>query len=396
MTVSNTRLALACGLVFASFSSAAMELRGNVAVQYRGFFEEGAFPHQDQQHQGSISAEPELYWEWNDGVDSITFTPFARADSMDSERSHADIRELKWLHLADEYELEIGIAKVFWGVTETQHLVDVINQTDFIESPDGDEKLGQPMVHFNTYQDSGIWDIFILPGFRERTFAGVDGRFRPPLPVDQDNAQYESGAKDKHVDFALRWAQTFGDWDVGTAYFRGTNRDPLLLPSNGGSTLTPYYEQMDQLGVDLQATIGDWLWKFEGLYRNTNSNNYTAAVGGYEYTLVGLFDSIADLGLLTEYNWNSDGKEATSTFQNDLYLGARLVLNDAQSTEFLLGGAIDLDYNTNVVTLEASRRFGDNWKGELDLWYIDADDLADPTYAFSKDSFVQVNMAYFF
>ncbi|MDO6762598.1 hypothetical protein [Agarivorans sp. 1_MG-2023] len=119
-------------------------------------------------------------------------------------------------------------------------------------------------------------------------------------------------------------------------------------------------------------------------------------MGGYEYTLVGLFDSIANLGLLTEYNWNSDRKEASSTFQNDLYLGARLVLNDAQSTEFLLGGAIDLDYNINVVTLEASRRFGDNWKGELDLWYIDADDLADPTYAFSKDSFVQVNMAYFF
>ncbi|UPW19682.1 hypothetical protein M0C34_05215 [Agarivorans sp. TSD2052] len=389
-------LSLASTLALASFSSNAMELRGNIAAQYRGFFEEGAFPNQHQQHQGSISVEPELYWEWNDGIDSITFTPFARADSMDSERSHADIRELKWLHLADEFELEIGIAKVFWGVTETQHLVDVINQTDFIESPDGDEKLGQTMLHFNTYQDSGIWDIFILPGFRERTFAGVDGRFRPPLPVDQDNAKYESGAGNKHVDVAARWAQTFGDWDVGTAYFRGTNRDPLLIPSQNGTQLTPYYEQMDQLGVDLQATLGDWLWKFEGLYRNTSSNSYSAAVGGYEYTLVGLFNSSADLGLLTEYNWNSDGKEATSTFQNDLYLGARWVLNDAQSTEFLLGGAIDLDYDTNVVTLEASRRFGENWKGELDLWYIDADDLADPTYAFSKDSFVQVNMAYFF
>ena len=94
---------------------------------------------------------------------------------MDSERTHFDIRELFGLWVFERWELGVGIRKVFWGVTESQHLVDIINQTDLVDSIDGEEKLGQPMVNVSIPHEWGTVDLFILPYFRERTFPGRDG-----------------------------------------------------------------------------------------------------------------------------------------------------------------------------------------------------------------------------
>ncbi len=58
---------------------------------------------------------------------------------------------------------------MYWGVAESNHLVDIINQTDAVESFDGEEKLGQPMVQY-TYT-SGLVAInpFFKPGHHCRT-----------------------------------------------------------------------------------------------------------------------------------------------------------------------------------------------------------------------------------
>ena len=69
--------------------------------------------------------------------------------------------------------------------------MDIINQTDQVDQVDGEEKLGQPMINLSLVRDWGIVDLFVLPGFRERTYAGEEGRPRTPLPVS-DDAVYES------------------------------------------------------------------------------------------------------------------------------------------------------------------------------------------------------------
>ena len=65
----------------------------------------------------SVSFQPEYYREWDDGDQSFTFTGFLRYDTEDSERTHADVRELYWLRVGRKWELSVGIRKVFWGVT---------------------------------------------------------------------------------------------------------------------------------------------------------------------------------------------------------------------------------------------------------------------------------------
>ncbi|WP_261841116.1 hypothetical protein [Aliamphritea ceti] len=390
--------ALAFAPVAASAEDVFFEVSGKVAGQLQGFTEDGQFSGQNYDTNLSFSIEPEFYWEWNDGEDSVVFEPFYRYDEQDSERTHGDIRELNWLRVGDGWEFRAGLGKVFWGVTEFQHLADVINQTDGVDSFDGEEKLGQPMLNLSLVYDWGIVDAFILPGFRERTFAGQDGRLRSGLVVNTDAAEYESAAEEKHVDLALRWSHSIDVFDVGVYWFRGTNREPILQArSFGGQTeLVPVYQQIDQIGFDGQATIDSWLWKLETIVRDSKDDRYAALQGGLEYTFYGISETNTDLGLLLEYGWDERGKNATSAAQNDIFLGTRFTLNDEVSTEILLGGGIDADYGSRSFFIEASRRVGEDWKVSLDGRFFSADKASDPAVALAEDDRIQLTVERYF
>jgi hypothetical protein len=376
----------------------AHNLNGHISAEARLFANEPLYPDQER-HNASIAIAPEYYHEWPTGS-SFIFTPFLRIDSADSERTHFDIRELNFLLLSDFWELRLGIGKVFWGVTEFVHLVNIINQTDLVEDIRGEEKLGQPMAHLSAPTDWGVLDLFVLPYFRERTFPGSEGRLRPALLVDTDNPVYESSAEENHVDFAIRYSQVFDFFDFGIYYFKGTGRDPLFIPAvtaGGGPVLLPYYRQIDQVGTDLQLVAGNWLWKLEALYQDNEEDPYFAATGGFEYTFVGLGNSKTDLGIIMEYAYDDRDKEASTPFENDLFGGLRLAVNDAAGTELLFGLSYDLDDKSNVLQLEASRRLGDSFKIFLEGWAFFNTEPGDYyIYSIRDDDFLRLQIFYYF
>ena len=377
----------------------ALELSGDMSVEGRLFAKDALYDDQKRDN-GSFAFEPEFYHEWPSSPNfSFTFVPFFRVDSADSERTHVDIRELNFLMVGSPWELQVGIGKVFWGVTEFVHLVDIINQTDLVENIDGEDKLGQPMVHLSYPGDLGVLDFFLLPYFRERTYPGREGRLRPPVKVDTDNPEYENGAEENHVDFAVRYSQVFGLGDMGIYYFRGTSREPILIPSlnnKGKSVLLPFYDQIDQVGLDLQLVTGNWLWKLESLYRDETDDDFWAATGGFEYTFVSIADSMMDLGFITEYSYDDREDEATTPFQNDLLFGLRLGVNDASSTELLAGISFDLDDSGSILQIEASRRLTDNMKLFLEAWsFFDLDERQTYLYSIRDDDFVRLQLFYY-
>jgi len=378
----------------------ALELSGDVSVEGRLFAKDALYDDQ-KRNNGSIAIEPEFYHEWPSSPDfSFTFVPFFRVDSTDSERTHFDIRELNFFMAGDSWELRVGVGKVFWGVMEFVHLVDIINQTDLVEDIDGEDKLGQPMVHFSYLGDLGVLDLFLLPYFRERTYPGSEGRLRTPLVVDTDNPVYESGAEENHFDLALRYSQAFGWGDIGVYYFRGTSREPILIPSlnnKGKPVLLPFYDQIDQVGLDLQLVTGNWLWKLESLYRDETADDFWAATGGFEYTLVSIADTMIDLGLITEYAYDDRDNDATTPFQNDLLFGLRLGVNDAAGTELLTSISFDLDHSGSVLRIEASRRLTDNLKLFLETWsFIDLEESQTYLYSIRDDDFARLQLFYYF
>lgn len=393
-----TNLGLVLAFAFQANANTEFEASGKVTAELRLFTESPQFQPQFESSNASLAIEPNFFWQWNNGLDSLNFKPFMRLDQHDNQRTHADIRELSWIHQGDNWELRSGIRKVFWGVTEFQHLVDVINQNDGIEDIDGEDKLGQPMINLSLVKSWGIVDLYLLPGFREQTFPGKKGRLRSSLVVDTDQAQFEASNEALHTDLAARWSHSIGSFDLGAHWFRGTNRDPVLQVGMKGNdmVLVPYYEQMNQFGFDLQATIESWLWKAETIWRDSDSNTYWAAQTGVEYTFYGIQDSYADLGVLLEYSWDQRGKTATSVFQNDISIGARLALNDTASTELLAGIIYDMDYESTSFQVEASRRLGDKWKITLDGRFFSADDTNDMISSMNRDDHIQIGIERYF
>ncbi len=390
-------IVVAC-LLGGAVTAQAGEWSGFIAAEYRGFAQSPLAP---EQHRNYFSAalQPEYYHQPEGSKDSFTFVPFARADQYDSKRTHADIRELTWLKVGEGYEWRLGIRKVFWGTVESFHLVDIVNQTDLVEDPDFEDKLGQPMINFALLRDWGALDIFVLPGFRERTFPGAEGRLRTIPRVDGDAATYDSARKRRHVDYALRWAKSFSGVDVGLSYFTGTGRDPALTPGldgNGSPVLIPHYDLIHQTGFDLAAPQGSWLWKLEAIHRSGQGAAYSAAIGGFEYTVSGVFGTGADLGLLAEYLYDDRGAAATTPFQNDVMAGVRLALNDASSTELLVGVIDNRDSSARLFNLEASRRLGKSWKLSLEARGYGKIPATDPIYSLRRDDYVQLELARYF
>lgn len=345
--------------------------------------------------------------------------PFGRFDDRDDERSHLDVRELTWVHVADSWELRTGVRKVFWGVTESQHLVDVINQTDNLENPDGEEKLGQPMINLSLWRDWGVLDFYLLIGFRERAFSGIDGRPRLPFLVDEDAAIFESSAEQGRLDFAVRWLQSFGDLEIGLSHFSGTSRDPrfnlqLITDPLGvpvDAVLIPLYQVIDQTGIDVQYFIGDWSWKLEAISRSGQGDRFSQVTFGFEKTFVGVLGGRGDLGILSEYLVDDRDSQSTVIGDNDVAMGFRYSFNNASDTTALLVNLWDIDSHEFLTTLEASSRLGANWKivVEISVFSNETDitrdlngflqTLTDPEYElafFQDEDFLKIELIRYF
>jgi len=374
-----------------------IEVSGSIAGELRGFVESPEFEGQFDGPQPSLAIEPEVDWASEDGAYQVRFVPFLRLDSRDNERTHGDIREAYIRYIGDDWEALAGINRVFWGVTESRHLVNIINQIDGVEDIDEEDFLGEPMLTLDLQRDYGLFSVFVLPGFRERTFAGEAGRLRAPLPVDEDAAEFESGAEEGSTDVALRYSHFLDEWDIGLSYFYGTSREARLVPSDDLTRFEPRYDQIHQVGLDLQYTRDAWLWKFEGIVRE-GQGTFGALVGGFEYTFYQVQETNADLGVLAEYlhDGRDDDKAPPTAFDNDLFLGARLTLNDIDDSAVLAGAVVDLETGTTSLRLEAERRFGESQKIEIESQWFTNVDGDDPVAAFEDDSYLLLRLTQFF
>lgn len=388
------------GLLLAPGPGRAGEWSGYVAFESRGFPSDPVTADQASDSGSlSLSFQPEYYKEWQDGDQSFVFTGFWRYDRQDSQRSHADVRELYWRKVAAGWELCAGVRKLFWGVTESRHLVDVLNQTDLVEDLDGEEKLGQPMVELSLIRDWGTLDVFLLTGFRERTFPGAEGRIRTSPRVDPEPASYESAAGRSHVDWAVRWSHSLGDWDLGLAHFSGTGREPRLVPGSNASeelVLRPFYEQIDQTSLDLQATRGGWLWKLEAISRRDSKERFAAAVGGFEFTFGNVKRSGIDVGLLAEYLYDGRSEAATTPLADDVFLAVRLAFNDVQDTQLLAGAIVDRETGASFFDLQGSRRLGRGFKLIVKARAFTGVPASDLMYTGRRDDYVQLEIARYF
>lgn len=399
----------------AAAPAGAQDFSLDVAGELRAFPKEGQFAGQLEHFQPSLAFSPEIKWETEDRRRQIVIEGFFRLDSQDPRRTHGDLREAFVRFNEDDWSFTLGLAKVFWGRAESRHLIDIVNQSDTVEDIDEEDKFGQPMAHLSLRRPFGTIDLFVMSGFRDRTFSGRDGRFRFDFPIDTDTPIFTREARRAAPDFAARYSHYIGAWDFGLAAFFGTSREPRLAIDAAAARILPVYEEIFQASADFQYTTGAWLWKFEGLFRDGARDDFFAAVGGFEYTFYQAFGQ-ADLGLIGEYNF--DGRSDAiilesfadapspaplptlaspfTVFDNDAFLGARLGFNDPQDSSALVGFSVDTQTASMALFAESSRRIGSDWtiEAEARLFFnADPDDVA---FTLRDDDLITLRLTRYF
>ena len=408
------RAALAVALVGAVSPAAAQDLSGTLAVEFR-FFESGTTDPRQISGHGAVSVAPEIYFE-TDGGSSFTITPYGRLDSGDRERSLLDLREAYFLDYgefgASEWELRAGIDRVHWGVAESHNIVDIVNQSDLADHPDGKTKLGQPMAYVTLSGDWGAAELLGLVGHRPRRFPGIEGRLRGAIPAT-GQAAYEHRKGDRHIDFAARISRSIGSVDIGASLFRGTSREPSLVPVAGSACppslspglLRPCYEQISQFGLDAQWALDEWLLKLEGTKRTGlrdlagAENGYLASILGVERTIFGIADSAADLTIFAEWLWDGRRARATSIYNRDAFIALRYAANDPMGTELTGSLLADSESESRIFGLEMSRRISDAALLRAEASIVSASDnpTDDPlVHGIRNDSFVSIGLEYRF
>lgn len=363
--------------------------------QYRYFYDSPQFEHQINDYP-SLSVEPTFRMSWNDGYEKINATVFLNWDK-DPLRTYWDLREVYYQKAKNNWEINVGLKKIFWGVTESAHLVDIINQSDQLKSFDGEEKLGQPMVQFSWFTSNvGTFDFFYLPYHRKRAFPGSKGRFRFSTVINADDIHYKSSNQQWNPDFALRWKHYIGAFDLGLSYFKGNGREPYFEFDDNGNIMA-YYPLIDQYGLDLQITSGALLWKLETLYRTAQQQNFYASVVGFEYTFSNIDKQGLDIGLIGEYLYDDRDEKALNGMQNDIFYGMRIAFNDISDTSFLAGAIYDMDTATQLYSVEGSRRFANSVVVTLEgRIFSGVSDKERFLSYFKQDSFFSISLSKYF
>lgn len=374
------------------------DVRPEVAIEARLLPDDPQFDDQLTVSQLALILTGEISWRSKDRDTRVQFEPLVRLDAEDDERTYFDVREASISHeINRDWDLLIGVSQVFWGVAESRNVVDIINQFDTVEDVDEGEKLGQPMIRVSRRSDFGTVEAFYLPYFRERVFPGADGRLRTDPVIETDKARFERGGDEWAGDLALRYTNRFGGVDFGAHVFHGTSRNPRLdfNPSNG--FLEPFYPELSQGGLDVQWTRGAWLLKGEAVIADMLGETLTSAVGGFEYTLFDVSGTGLDVGIIGEYLY--DDRDQTNLpntiFENDVFVGTRIALNDVQDTEFLAGAIIDDQTGGVFASAEFQRRMGDTLLLEIEARAFAAKD--DPFIrSLEKDDHLLVRLTRYF
>jgi len=366
------------------------EIIGELSFDNRYFFNAGL--QEQKKNHTSFSFSPEIFQDNSNKI--FHFKAKLRKDSEDSGRNLNDIQELYLINILEDKEIKYGVSKEFWGVTETSHRVDIINQTDFTEGFDGEEKLGQPMIKISLERQWGLLDIYTLLGFRERNFSGKKGRLRLPLPINEKGSLYSSSSKNKRADFAVRWSNYYDDFDIAISHFSGTSREPRFLPSaNKINELVPVYEVIDQTGLEIQYLLDSLAIKGEVISRSGQGERFTAATYGFEYTQVGVLQSRIDLGWVVEFN--HDDRLESSPF----VLGTRFSFNDIYDSQILSGFILNDKSKELGFLLEASRRIGECCLLSLEGIYFDDTEEDNGQkklfQAFKEDDFLRAEFIYY-
>lgn len=455
---SGSALLLAATMPFgAALAETAVDVSGQIDFGARFYFDDGLYAGQTDAG-GQFFFGATLNAGFDAGPGRFTFEIYGREDT-DGARSVLNVRKAYYSQVFDTWDLLVGFNTENWGVADSHSVLNVINPRDETDVIYGGDFIGTPMINANVLTDVGTFSAYALLGFVQPNLPGRESRQRALWPTEPGRAYYEEG-DGRNLDFAFRWTDTYsvggGGLDLSASYFNGTSRSPIGLPGciasvgpitealcNGvndaivsafeagfppegdpqdffdlldslpegavdtalgiasgvpGVGFVPYYQKIQHAGLSAVYARGDLQFRGELAYTKPSSEDgYFAGVVGGDYTFSGLGPTGASLTLIAEYLWDDRSTRHPGTiFDNDVFLGANLLLNDTRDTRFRLGGFHDLDTQAQLFQLSASTRINDSTRIELNAMHVEADGWSDPLSFIDNDNFFELKISTYF
>jgi len=348
--------------------------KGEVEGRYEYYAEAPLFSEQsDGQSQYALATTLDYNGQINRNTD-INVSVFGRYHPAANKSGRGDVRELALSYYASQLEMSGGMLMERWGVLEAFSPVDILNPRDRVEDFQGDIKQGIPGGRIS----------WLLDNLSE----GKD-RFRNSAFAYSD-AEFEKGQNT--LSSAVRVSQMLASLEFAVSYYKGHARSPYFTPNLeevGVITLQPNYARIEQAGFELLWIKGQLLAKLESVYRSTDDENFTGLGIGLEREFPRIGSSKNALTLYGEYYY--DGRKSGSSspitpFQNDIFLGLRLAVNDLNSTEYELRLTRDLDYDSTFWDLRAKTRIKHQWFVEANLYKFSHVDNDPALKSFASDS----------
>lgn len=315
-----------------------------------------------------------------------------RAAFKDSDRNR--------FHFEDAYaEKDFGSVQVFggfrvvnWSTAEAFHPSDIINSRDFDSQFENAGKIGELMAGFSSQIGELGVQAFYMPLLRGPKYPSSNNRLSfLPAGLSVVSEAFVDKSGETHDNTGMQWAvktsysKWGGDWSL--YWVHQFDRSQPTFVSVSFTELKPVFVEMDQLGLNLQQQVGDFMVKLELAHRifdeNINSQDFgilqhkshTLMAGGLEY-IYG-WDKGSETTLLVEAQF-AEGlgradRRGINLFQRDALIGFRHAFNNAAGSELVLIGIADLEVSKQLMlTLSYSQRLKHGFKIKIGGRYVDA------------------------
>lgn len=456
MSLKNTKIVAAVGLTFLASPAVSQDLPLTVSGQFeyslRNYLQDGLYIGQSDAGT-AFNLGVQLNADLDVGPGSATLQYRGFFDK-ENGRHFNNLQKAYYLTNIGSGDLLIGFNIEDWSVSESSSLVNVLNAQNEAESVSSGDLIGTPMINANFNTGFGSLSAYITFGEVYDNFGDGNSRGRSPLFTQEDRAFYEA---DDKPDFALRWANNYtlgnGALDLSASVYNGTSRDAVGLPGcvNSVGTITeavcsginnaivsayengvgpsgddagtgffdlidtidpailtavsaipgfgfvPYYQEIRQIGATAVYSQGNSQLRFEGIYRETSQGDFFAAIVGGEHTFNQFAGGEGDLTFALEYHYDdSDIRQPTNVFENDVFLGANYSMNDVKDTRLQAGVFYDLDTSAKLFNFGLSTRVTDSMRAELNGVSVEADGFNDPLGFIANDNFLELKITSFF
>ncbi|MDF1884094.1 hypothetical protein JHD49_09100 [Sulfurimonas sp. SAG-AH-194-C21] len=317
-------------------------------------------------------------------------------DNQQTDRSFIRVDELYAQYDFEDDQILFGKNIRFWGALEVRNITDNFNSDELRVDPFYKDKLGSWNASYSHFTENGELSIIVKLYEQSRQMSAFPYVYyyfpstvqtpigTAPLVYDNELLSQEGSTRPSvylkysastDSDYPIDYSVIFENgYDSQRYYTQKFNIDSNSLSIQENAYLVNKFLTYNTMVVN--AT----LIKLEAVYADVINNDkisdYIHLGLGVEHTMTQVYKE-ANLGLIAEYysyttleNDKYNDLKLFELFQNDLFIGTRYTLNDAQDSALIGGVIIDLDYDEQVYYIEYETRLADIIKVNFDYRYI--------------------------